>query len=93
MKHVELGAFALAQPLGMTPRAVLGAPRADATDPKAILAALQTSFEEFKKANDEKLKAKVDDVVVTEKVDRINAAVGDFQRALDDLNVLISTRN
>lgn len=94
MKHLSPGAFALANPLAPTPRAVHAAPRADATDPKAMLSELKAAFEDFKKANDEKLKAKTDDVVVTEKVDRINSAVGDlqanFQKALDDLNAKLA---
>ncbi|WAJ29321.1 phage major capsid protein [Antarcticirhabdus aurantiaca] len=88
MKHIAPGAFALATPLAAArPRAVtpLGV-RADASDPKKMLAELQTAFESFKAEHDAKLKAKADDVVVNEKVDRINDAVGNFQKAIDDLN-------
>lgn len=94
MEHVRPGAFALANPLASKPRAVAAAPRADASDPKAMLAELKAAFEDFKKEHDAKLKAKSDDVVVTEKVDRINNAVGDlqtnFQKALDDLNAKLA---
>lgn len=57
--------------------------RADASDAKAILAALQTDFQAFKDANDAALKGKAD-VVALEKVDRINASITDLQAALDD---------
>jgi len=51
-------------------------------DPAEILAALQKDFAEFKTANDEKLNGKAD-VVTDEKVERINASVGELQAALD----------
>lgn len=91
MKHVSpITALAASTALTSIPRAAQFArPRADANDPKSMLAALNTAFEEFKAANDAKLKAKVDDVVLTQKIDRINTAVGDmqasFQKAIDDL--------
>ncbi len=59
--------------------------RADAS-PTAILAQLQSAFEEFKATDAERQKginAKFDDVVTKEKLDRVNAAVGDLQSALD----------
>lgn len=71
------------------PAAIAGSVRADASDPKAMIAALGTAFEEFKKANDEKLNAKAD-VVLDEKVQRIDAAVDGFQKAIDDLNAKIA---
>lgn len=67
------------------PRSILGV-RADANDPKAVIAALQKAFEDFKAAQDEKLKSKAD-VVIDEKVERINSAVGDMQAALDKMSV------
>lgn len=68
------------------PRALFGVVRADASDPKTILAALQKSFEEFKAENDKRLSGKAD-IVVDEKVDRINASVGELQKAIDELNL------
>lgn len=65
----------------ITPRPTRGivAVRADAGgDVKATLAKLTQAFEEFKAANDERLASKAD-VVVDEKVDRINAAVSKLQ--------------
>ena len=55
--------------------------RADATALLAI-ADIQKAFEEFKAANDQKLSAKAD-VVLDEKVERINA---DITKQLDELN-------
>lgn len=73
-------AGALALPRGiLSPRI-----RADASDPKTLLANLTQGFEDFKKTYDEKLKAKAD-VVTDEKVERINAAVGDMQTAFNDM--------
>ncbi|MGA0561705.1 phage major capsid protein [Ancylobacter sp. VNQ12] len=73
------------------PRAVVVSPRADANDPKAMVAALQKAFDEFKAANDEKLKAKAD-VVLDEKVQKIDAAVDGFQKAIDDLNAKMAAQ-
>lgn len=58
--------------------------RADAGgDIKTTLAALTKTFEEFKAANDERLAAKAD-VVVDEKVDRINASVTELQTKMEE---------
>ena len=57
--------------------------KADASNPNAILAQLTKAFEDFKAENDSRLKGKAD-VVTDEKVDRINASVGDLQAALDE---------
>lgn len=82
------GSLALARP-----RAIMTMPRADASDPKAMLAEIKAAFEEFKKTNDESLKNKAD-VVVAEKVERINSAIstmeGNFQKAVDDLNAKLA---
>jgi HK97 family phage major capsid protein len=89
VKHFAPGTFALAHPRA-TPRAVTGlGVRADASDPKAMLQALQTAFEDFKAANDEKLKAKAD-IVIDEKVERINTTISDLQKAVDDANAKIA---
>lgn len=66
--------------------------RADAS-PTAILAQLQSAFEDFKAADAERqrnVNAKFDDVVTKEKLDRVNAAVGDLQSALDKQSTIIS---
>jgi hypothetical protein len=54
------------------PRGLIGIPRADVSDPKALIAALNTAFEEFKSTNEQKLGAKVDDVLLDAKIDAIN---------------------
>lgn len=59
--------------------------RADA-NPNQILASLQKAFEDFKDTHAEQIKgvnAKFDDVVTRDKLDKVNAAVGDLQSALD----------
>ncbi len=63
--------------------------RADASDGNKILADLKKAFEDFKAENDTRLKAKAD-VVTDEKVERINATIGDMQAALDEANAKIS---
>lgn len=81
MKKTSLAIAAIAS-LAMTgaPRALQGTVRADAN---ATIAALNTAFSEFKATNDERLKAKVDDVVLTEKLTRLDAAIGDMQSTVD----------
>lgn len=96
MQHVSpAAAFAASTALGSTPRAVLHArPRADVTgDPKAMIAALNTAFDEFKKAHDDKLKGKADDVVVQDKLGKIDAFIGNAQTAIDDLNAKLAAAN
>jgi HK97 family phage major capsid protein len=66
--------------------------RADASDANAILAKLTKAFEDFKAENDTRLKAKAD-VVIDEKVDRINAAVSSLQAELDAANTRIAAMN
>lgn len=85
MKHVTPGLLMASTAM---PRAIVGV-RADASDPKAILAALQKNFDEFKAANDEKLKSKAD-VVIDEKVERINSSVGDLQAAFDKMSLEVA---
>lgn len=90
MKHVPAGAFALANPSAAlaAPRAIQSfRPRADGADPARILAELKKTFEDFKAENDTRLKAvekNRDDVVTTEKVEKINSAVDELQKALDE---------
>jgi arsenate reductase-like glutaredoxin family protein len=57
--------------------------RADASDPKAMLEQLSAAWEAFKTERDEEIKALKkgqEDVVKTEKVDRINAAKSAISR-------------
>lgn len=91
---VGSGVFALANPGRARPRAVTGLGlRADTSDPKKMLAELQTAFNAFKDANDEKLKGKADDAIVNDKIGKIDAAVDGFQKAIDDLNAKLAAAN
>ncbi|MBN6819529.1 phage major capsid protein [Methylobacterium organophilum] len=73
--------------LGNRPRGILSPSiRADASDPKKILADLTKAFEDFKAQNEENIK-KGADVVASEKAERINAAVGDLQKKVDEYAV------
>lgn len=64
--------------------------RADASgEVSKLIAALNQDFSEFKatlEAKDKEMAARFDDVVTTEKLDRINASVGDLQSAVDKVN-------
>lgn len=69
------------------PRAIVGhGVRADASDPAAILAALQTTFAEFRAVNDRRitaLEAGRGDVLNEEQVNRISASLDELQAAHD----------
>lgn len=65
------------------PRAVHATPRADNADPQALFAQLQSAVQEMREKNDQSLAAKVDDTVLTEHVDRINADIGRIEEAMD----------
>ena len=80
MKNQVLAIATIAALSMSAPRAVCGTVRADAS---AAITSLNTAFAEFKATNDERLKAKVDDVVLTEKLTRLDAAIGDMQSTVD----------
>lgn len=94
MKHYSADAFASSTALTPIPRAVLHArPRADASDPKKLLAELHQAFEAFKAENNEQvsaLKKGQEDVVKAEKVERINATIAELQAAVDQANVKLA---
>lgn len=69
--------------MGAAPRALCGAVRADATDPKALFEQLNAAVTELRQKNDTALASKVDDVVLTEQVDRINADISRIEEAMD----------
>lgn len=80
--------------LQLTPRArgIVGV-RADANNAKAVLEELQKTFAAFKEERDAEiaaLKKGQEDVVRTEKVERINAEVEKLQKAMDETNALIA---
>ena len=88
MRHARLSAILAGSTALAMPRAIAGI-RADANDPVKILADLKKAHEDFKAEYDTKLKAKAD-VVTDEKVERINAAVGEMQKAMDDMSVKVA---
>lgn len=71
------------------PRRGLVAVRADAGDPRALVASIKSAFEQFKEANDQRLAAieagKADDAVLAEKVEKINAHISELQGQLADI--------
>ncbi len=84
-KHISTRALAA--------RGIL-AVRAEApSDVKALIADLNKDWTSFKAAmaeKDKELAKKFDDVVTTEKLERINSSVGDLQKAVDDANAKIA---
>lgn len=64
--------------------------RADASDPKAVLAELQSAWHEFKAENDKQLadiKKGINDPLATVKLENINAAMTEMQSQMADLAV------
>ena len=67
--------------------------RADASNPTQILADMKRAFEEFKAERDAEikdLKKGQEDVVRSEKVDRINAEITSLQASLDAVNLALA---
>ncbi|HEV8035969.1 phage major capsid protein [Yoonia sp.] len=67
--------------------------RADASNPNEILGQLQNAFASFKEAHAEQIKgvnAKFDDVVTRDKLEKVNATVGELQAALDETNAKLA---
>ncbi|MCB5201893.1 phage major capsid protein [Neorhizobium sp. T786] len=61
-------------------------------DVKAAIEAVNKAFETFKSTHAEKEKEiskRFDDVVTTDKLERVNSSVGDLQKAIDDINAKI----
>ncbi len=73
--------------LAQAPRAIYAAPRADGSDPKALIAAIQTAVNEMRETNDKrlsKIEAKVDPLD-TAKFDRISDDVSTLEASLNDV--------
>ena len=83
-KTLFAGAGLAALAVTARPRALIGMPRADATDPKALIAQLNGAFEEFKATNEQKLGAKVDDTLLDTKLEAINASIAEIEAALNE---------
>lgn len=84
MKKINLLAgAALASHIAVVPAALTARPRADASDPKALIEQLNLAFAAFKDKHEEELKSRVSDTVLSEHVDRINADMTRIEAALD----------
>ena len=90
MKHVSRAAMLAAGTALCVPAAVCATPRADGSDPKALVAQINQAFEEFKATNDAALKNKADDTVVSEKLANINAAITEMTTALEKAQAVYS---
>lgn len=91
MKHSNKTAIlAASTALACMPAAVTAMPRADAKDPKVMIEALNRAFEEFKTTHDEKLNGKAD-VLVADKVEKLDKAVENFQAAIDEINAKVAS--
>ena len=82
-KMTLLASASLASHLALAPAALHARPRADASDPKALIEQLNVAFAEFKAKHEQELSARVSDTVLTEHVDRINADISRIETALD----------
>ncbi|QUT04834.1 phage major capsid protein [Sphingobium phenoxybenzoativorans] len=73
------------------PRAIVAASvRAEvSTDVKDLFAQFNKTFEEFKAKNDETLKGKAD-VVLSEQVDRLNGAMDDLEKSIEEITIQIA---
>lgn len=84
MKNLAIAGISLAAlAAAPMPRGAFAAPRADGSDPKALFEQLNLAVTEMRAKNDQALAAKVDDVVLTAQVDRINAEIGKIESAMD----------
>lgn len=84
MKNMSRAALlAAGSAVAPTPRAVIIRPRADGTDPKALVEQIQKAFAEYKDTNEELLKAKADDAVVSEKLGKINDSLTELTEAFE----------
>lgn len=85
MKQLALASVAMAALTAMPrPRGLIGIPRADASDPKALIGELNKAFAAFKETNELQLAAKVDDVLLDTKLEAINNAISDVETALTE---------
>lgn len=66
------------------PRAVHAAPRAEPSNPAAMIAQIQAGFEEFKGTIEANLGKKADDTVVQSKLETINADLNKMVKAFDE---------
>lgn len=95
MKHVSTLAMlasssALAVSAAARPAGVHAAPRADATNPAALVAQINTAFEEFKGTVEANLGKKADDTVVVAKLAEINADLNKLVAAHDEMKAKLT---
>lgn len=92
MRKIVLASASLAAlSFASAPRAVHAAPRADATDPKALITQLAQAFEEFK-ATAETKRCEAD-TLVQAKLDALNVEMSTLEAALDEANRRIASAN
>lgn len=78
------------------PRAVLGMPRADVSDPGQVLAELQRTTAAFQQSVNDRianLERGRGDVLDDERENRINTAVGELQASVDQINRALAARS
>jgi phage major capsid protein, HK97 family len=94
--NLETHALALHPRTHARARGVVLSPRNDAGDATKILNEMKATFEAFKAENNKELadiKKGMGDVVQSEKVERINAQIGELQAAIDQVNASIKAAN
>jgi HK97 family phage major capsid protein len=86
MKKLATGGASLAALMAAAPAgARFARPRADANDPKTLIEAINKAVTEMRADLDQQVKAKADDVLVEEKIGRINAAIATQEKSLDEI--------
>lgn len=84
MKKTLFAGAGLAALAANPPHGLFAMPRADASDPKALIGQLNAAFEEFKATQEEQLKAKADDALVQNKLDTLQNTMTDIEAALNE---------
>ena len=92
MKKNALAGVGIAALAAARPRAVFAMPRADVSDPKALIDQINAAVKEMREVNDtrlDKIEAKIDPLDVA-KFDAINATVDELETAINALNAKIA---
>ncbi|TYC93041.1 phage major capsid protein [Novosphingobium sp. BW1] len=72
--------------IGAAPRALCGLVRAEGDDTRALFAQLNAAVTEMRSKHEQALASKVDDSVLNEQVDRINAEISKIEEAITKAN-------
>ena len=74
----------------VAPRGLISTVRADGNDPKALIEQINAAVKEMRETHEKQINAKVDDVLFTEKIDKLNSHISDIEAALNKANEQIA---